>query len=462
MRTAPDRAPLAVRGLFFLGVLLGVAWSAPARAQDLDHPMVAPDPRAPAGPLVSAVRPDGFTLNVGSRDGAPRAARLLIFDGAARPTADTPPLRLYESQPAAWHLLAATGLLPAHRYRYRLILEDHPDFDGEVSTAPAPDSLAPVLLAVFGDERGPDEGVAPAAAALIRSVLAEAPDLAVGTGDLVNQGGRPEDWQALLRNHGPLFAQIPYYPALGNHELLGDPSGEAWRRLFPTAAPGYYAVRYGPVLLIFLDGNHPGDATQARFLEGELGRAAADPGVRARLVVMHQPPLSASLHCGSGHYMSRWIEIWERHHIDAVIAGHDHAYQRMERNGIAYFISGGGGAPLYPRGSCGDPDEPALQRYESAHHFLLVRVAPRPSGRAEISVRARAPGGPILDEVTLPLPAARVLPFTPQELAPGQHPARRWHRGYLAYLGNRYGRLLMLIGASLLVSLVAWRVARRR
>lgn len=435
----------------------------PARALDIDHPSVGPDPRAPQGPLVSDVGPDHFALNVGSRDGTPRAASLLVYDAATRPTPTTPPLQLRESAPAAWHLLSVTGLVPGHRYRYRLLIEDHADLDGEVSTAPAPDSPSPLLFAVFGDERGAGElAVAAGASALVRSVVSEAPDLVIGTGDLVSEGGRPGDWQSLLLSHGPMFAQLPYFPALGNHELIGDPDGTAWRRLFPRARSGHYAVRYGAALLLFLDGNRPGDSAQTRFLETELSRAAADPAVRARLVVMHQPPLSASLHCGSARYMAEWVALWERFHVDAVLAGHDHTYQRLERGGVAYFVSGGGGAPLYPLGSCGEPDEPALQRYESAHHYLLVRITPRPQGGAAITVRAQAPSGPVLDEVSLPLPRTSAPPLDAQRLEPGQRPAHRLHRGYLLYAARRVGPTLLLFVAALIVSALAWRLARRR
>ena len=33
---------------------------------------------------------------------------------------------------------------------------------------------------------------------------------------------------------------------------------------------------------------------------------------------------------------------------DAVIAGHDHMYERLQENGIPYFVNGAGGKDLYP------------------------------------------------------------------------------------------------------------------
>ena len=39
-----------------------------------------------------------------------------------------------------------------------------------------------------------------------------------------------------------------------------------------------------------------------------------------------------------------------------MFSGHDHVYERAEHNGLRYFVSGGGGAPLYPRRPQAEPD----------------------------------------------------------------------------------------------------------
>src|SRR5262249_13961372 len=147
--------------------------------------------------------------------------------------------------------------------------------------------------------------------------------------------------------------------------------------LFPPAARGFYAVRYAQVLILFLDGNRPADPAQVRFLDEELLRAAKDPGVHRRLVVLHQSPLSVGGHCGLSRQMIPWIERFDRHHVDLVTSGPHHTYQRLERNGVAYFVSGGAGAPLYTRTECAPADHAALQRFESIYHFLLVRIDAR-------------------------------------------------------------------------------------
>ena len=268
---------------------------------------------------------------------------------------------------------------------------------------------------MFGDERDSLRGVAPSARAIISGVLADAPDFVLGTGDLVVQGGRRSDWLSLLDSHASMFAQLPYFPALGNHELIGDSDGRMFKDLFPRAATGYYSVRYGQVQVVVLNGNRPGDPAQTRFLEDELRRAATDPAVRARLVLMHQAPLSASWHCGVGPYVADWMALFERYQVDAVLAGHDHSYQRLERNGVAYFVSGGGGAPLYEQGRCDPHDELALQHYAAVHHYMLVRITPdqRPQTRHHHRHRSCSPG-----------PAARRGDPAPATHQAGEHDRR--------------------------------------
>lgn len=432
-----------------------------ASAQDVEHPQTERDARAPLGPLCSDATADGFALNVGTRDSLPHAARLLVYDAKARPRPGEPPLVLVESPAAPWHFLRVRGLAAQHRYRYQLQLDGHPDSNGELSTAPPADSRTPLLIAVFGDERGALQGVSATARAIVAGVIADAPDLVLGTGDLIAHGGNREEWLSLLDNHAPLFAQLPYFPALGNHELVGDSQGHTFKSLFPQAARGYYSVRYGQALIIVLNSNRPGDPEQTRFLEEELRRAATDATVRARLILMHHAPLSASWHCGVARYVADWMGLFERYHVDAVLAGHDHSYQRLERNGIAYFVSGGGGAPLYEQGSCDPHDELALQRYAAAHHYMLLRITPTTDPQHDaIAVTARVPQGASLDQAELPLPRTQSPTMVAEHLAPGARPPSRLRLRQVLFLLKRHADVVLLVAVGVFV-LVAIRRRRR-
>ena len=426
-------------------------------AHDPDHPEVTPAVEL-WGPLVSEVSPSSFSLHVGSVDGQARAVTLRVDEAGAR-THQQQPLQTVAAASSVWHTLRVGGLVAGRRYRYQLTIEGLTALGGEVTTAPALDDTRPLLLAVFGDEQASPHNDSVSSRAIVQAVLAESPDLVIGTGDLVGEGGSEADWRELSKTHAPLWSQLLYVPALGNHELIGDPSGRFFRQLLPQAAARHYAVRFGYLQLLVLDGNRPGSREQTQFLLTQLQKAEADPTVRVKLVVIHQPPLSSGLHCGTASHMLDWMQLFERFSVDAVLTGHDHAYQRLERHGVPYFVSGGGGAKLYDQSPCGEPDEPALQRYESVHHYVMIELRPQP-GKVAISVRAQAPQGQPFDVVTLPLPRSAVGKLLTD--AANQGPPRRWHRGYLRYVLRHHG---LQLGLALLfggVLVAAWRYGRRR
>ena len=58
-----------------------------------------------------------------------------------------------------------------------------------------------------------------------------------------------------------------------------------------------------------------------------------------------------------------------------MFSGHDHVYSRAEASGVRYFVSGGGGAPLYPRkANSARLDVAATQYFERVNHYLRVHV----------------------------------------------------------------------------------------
>ena len=70
-----------------------------------------------------------------------------------------------------------------------------------------------------------------------------------------------------------------------------------------------------------------------------------------------------------------WTPLYEKYGVDAVFSGHDHCYSRGEKNGVQYFVSGGGGAPLYPRDPRPDPlDLNTVVYFERTLNYLRVHV----------------------------------------------------------------------------------------
>ncbi len=312
------------------------------------------------GPYLQDVRPDGFVVAFETDVEAHAAVEV----GVARVTTH-----------GTRHEARVTGLHPSVRYKYRLYVDDAVVGGGEALTAPAPDADRPLTFLVYGDTRDGDADEPKLAAAM----LAEGADLALNTGDIPRSGGDQASWAHFFQMEAPLLASLPVYPAVGNHELYQDPEAEFFRRYFVLPDEGrtrhYYRFRWGrSVELVALDGN-ANIAEQTRWLDLGLRQAEAE-GVRHVFVWMHQPPFSTGGHCGAAVAEQDWVTLFEQHPIvRAVIGGHDHCYERLERNGVRYFVSGGGGTRVYPEATgCQAFDYAARKVYVAAHHYLRVKV----------------------------------------------------------------------------------------
>jgi hypothetical protein len=79
---------------------------------------------------------------------------------------------------------------------------------------------------------------------------------------------------------------------------------------------------------------------------------------------------------------------------DAVIAGHDHLYERVQANGLPYFVNGAGGKDLYPFKPW--PVQDSAVRYNQDHGAQLINAT---APCLNISFFSRA--GKLIDSVTL-------------------------------------------------------------
>jgi len=139
-----------------------------------------------------------------------------------------------------------------------------------------------------------------------------------------------------------------FWPTPGNHDWK-DPGLQAYLDYFTL--PGnerYYDVVLGDLHIFALDSEDEDpdgadvDSVQARWFE----QAAAESTACFKLAVFHRPPYSSGKH-GSSERMQWPFADWG---MDAVIAGHDHCYERVEEDGIPYFVNGLGGSLKYKMG----------------------------------------------------------------------------------------------------------------
>ena len=326
-------------------------------------------PRMLKGPYLQNLAPTSITVMWQLDQAAP--ARVTIEGPGGRRTVDVVAARIGEA--------TVDRLVPASRYRYRVETSGQ-TWRGELTTAPAVGADVPISFVVLGDTRSGLD----AHHRVIERVAQEVPDFVVGTGDMVDDGSREEEWQQFFDVEAQLLRDNVYFPAIGNHDRQGrGRTADSYRALFAVPENGgdterYYAFSYASARLLVLDSNEYSFALsdQTAWLERELIAARQDPAVRHVFAVMHHPPFSIALHGGNRDLRERWTPLFEKYQVTAVFSGHDHVYERAEHNGLHYFVSGGGGAPLYPRRPMPSPaDLEAVKKFERAFHFLRVTVA---------------------------------------------------------------------------------------
>jgi hypothetical protein len=289
----------------------------------------ARDARVTEGPYLLLPTPDGISV---AWETAAAVPSTLVVDG-----------HRFDGGHAAHHVVRVGGLLPSTSHRYHVESAGWSTEEAELRTAPA--SAERLRFVVYGDNRSNGD----AHRRVVEAIAGESPDFLLSTGDLVTSS-RQAEWHAFFDVEYALLLTTPLYPALGNHETYAR--GERFESLFPLGDPKQfdgrvYSMDYGPVHVAVLDSN--GDlAAQARWLDADL-TAAAQRGARHTFVMMHWGPFCsrhAMRHGGNPAAQSFIVPVARKHHVEAIFAGHDHLYERGAADGLPYFVSGGGGAPL--------------------------------------------------------------------------------------------------------------------
>jgi tartrate-resistant acid phosphatase type 5 len=209
----------------------------------------------------------------------------------------------------------------------------------------------PVRMVGMGDFGSGSAGQRSVAAAIVLMGKTAPFDFGVTFGDNFYPSGmkgtddpRWRDWWEAL--YSPLG--ITFYPTLGNHEWYSDDGAAAeiayhspsWR--FPSP---YYSFTAGPVQFFAIDTS---GISEAEVIW--LDRAISASTAKWKVVYGHHPVFAPERSKKDGAYMKYTQErLWPllRGRVDAYLCGHQHAMAHMEaRDGVHFFLSGGGGAPL--------------------------------------------------------------------------------------------------------------------
>jgi len=87
-------------------------------------------------------------------------------------------------------------------------------------------------------------------------------------------------------------------------------------------------------------------------------------------VTLHHAPYSSSSSHGSNPFLQWPYADWG---ATAVLAGHDHTYERIQQDGILYFVNGLGGRSIY---NLGDPVPGSVVRYNLDYGAMRLEANP--------------------------------------------------------------------------------------
>ncbi len=270
-----------------------------------------------------------------------------------------------EAADTIYHQVEIKGLTPGTAYSFQVADGDFTGATGAFETFPAkPD--APFSFVAYGDTRSGHD----VHRKVVGAMAKHGAKFAIHSGDLVESGSSAPQWDTYFDINKEFLFKVPLFATQGNHEhgakLYFDhlvlPGNEKW-----------YSFRYANALFICLDA-----ATSPRRDRGQLEFLATSlkENADAEFVFpfFHNPILTCSTikdrREDTKDLYEAWGKIFEDAKVTVAIGGHNHNYQRAEKNGVQYVTSGGGGAGLYAIGDKLPETKVAVR----VNHYSLVTI----------------------------------------------------------------------------------------
>ena len=238
-----------------------------------------------------------------------------------------------------WPLLAREDLIPGDATSVDLVPRAWTTTDNEVS------------FVALGDNGSGGRQAIAVAERIARTYTIQPFGLVALLGDICYYGSIEDRFEDVFqRPLRPLIeAGVNFELAIGNHDAAIRRTDEGLveiaAELKLLGTPGlFYKSTHGPVGLYYLDSSVPGllgseSSDQLQWLDDELARATDE----WKIVVLHHPPFSSGKHGSTANAQERLVPILARRHVDLVLSGHDHHYERTHPiDGVTYVVSGGG------------------------------------------------------------------------------------------------------------------------
>ncbi|MFO0685691.1 MAG: metallophosphoesterase family protein [Sandaracinus sp.] len=294
------------------------------------------------------------------------------------------------------HDVTIEGLSPSTQYFYRAAAASCSaattgDANDTFTTSPPRGSTAPFRMWIVGDSGTGDAAQAGVRDAMLAYVGADFPDLVLHMGDIAYTAGTTAQFDSgFFGPYADILRRVPCWPTMGNHEGISahsstetGPYYEAYSLPRDGSAGGvasgteaYYSFDYANVHFVVLnsqDVSRSPTGAMLTWLESDLSANVSD----WTIAYFHHPAYTHGTH--NSDTESQLVEmrenalpILEAHGVDAVLAGHSHAYER------SYLVHGAYDTPTTAAGHVVDPGDGQLDgdgAYHSGPEGALYVVA---------------------------------------------------------------------------------------
>lgn len=193
---------------------------------------------------------------------------------------------------------------------------------------------------------------------IIDEISKRAPAFVLHLGDLTTHGSSKKQWQDFDDIHALVRKKnIPYFPILGNHEFYGNDeiALHYYFKHFPHLKHRrWYSFNWRNVGIIMVDSNFSTMTTeqldmQNKWYLSELERFDGDDKVDYVIVCCHEPPFTNSHVVSPNLKSKKYFADPYTQSSKAILffSGHSHTYERFEKAGKFFIVSGGGGGPRH-------------------------------------------------------------------------------------------------------------------
>ena len=187
-----------------------------------------------------------------------------------------------------------------------------------------------------------------------------------------------------------------FLPTPGNHDTDVD-GGDLYRQYFKV--PRYYARTAGDVLLVSVDSTNL-DSAQKAWAQQTLQNSRSP----WKFVFTHYAP-----YCSGGHGSHPHTQLpWHAWGADAVFAGHNHVYERLERGSDIYFVNGLGGRSRYQFDT---PLPSSVTRYRDDYGCIHIT-----GNRTSLTIQFISQSGRLIDTREISKPVNMVPVFQSLDL----------------------------------------------